>query len=416
MTVALAALVLAAIGAPHRIRLESAPPALAAFVWLAALGLRAMTAVFAAMFLGLFLPTTELFVRVTEWCWHAGVPLIGAHLPLHGHVVGHIALLTPALGLLASALWAVIGLWRAARGVRLLLRRAVVGRGPRDSLLLADGDILVAAAGVRRPRVVVSAGAMLAFDDDELYASLDHEHGHIARHHRHILILGELFRALARFLPGTRAAIGELLFYVERDADRYAIARRHDPAVLASAICKAARGSPLGAPALALGGGLVTRRIRLLLDGEVPSRSPRRLPVQALALLMTALLVLTASAVLPSTVRAGSGIAGIVVRAHHCAAHDLAELRRPESRDEPGHVRVRADARRKHARAAPGTSGWGYPHHPDAGPPHGANGPVARSFASFPHAIPESASSSQRHMSALRPDAAAAFLLLPAVA
>lgn len=351
MTVAIAALVLAAIWAPHRMRLESTPAALAAFVWLAALGLRAMTAVLVAIFLSLFLPTTELFVRVTEWCWHAGVPLIAAQLPLHGHYVGPIALLIPALGLLASLLSAVVGLWRAARGVRLLLRRAVVGRGPCDTLLLADGEILVAAAGVRRPRVVVSAGAMLAFDDDELYASLEHEHGHIARHHRHILILGELFRALARFLPGTRAAIGELLFYVERDADRYAIARRHDPAALASAICKAARGAPVGAPALALGGGHVTRRIRLLLDGDAPSRSQRRLPVQALALLMTALPVLTAGAVVPSTVRAGSRIAGLVVRAHHCSPHGVAERRRLKSRDEPEHVRAAA-LRSRHAAAA----------------------------------------------------------------
>jgi hypothetical protein len=50
VTVAFAGLVLAAIGAPHLLRLESAPPGLAAFIWLAALALRALTAVFCAIF------------------------------------------------------------------------------------------------------------------------------------------------------------------------------------------------------------------------------------------------------------------------------------------------------------------------------------------------------------------------------
>ena len=318
MTIALALLVLAAIGAPHALRLDTASPAIALFIWVAALALRALTAVFCAIFVVLYLPTTQLFTLVTHWCWHAVVPLIAAHLPLNGHALGDAALVMPALLLVASVLWVVVGLWRAARSVRVLLRRAVVGRGPQESLLLADGDVLVAAAGMRRPRVVISAGALMAFDDDELAASLEHERGHIARRHRYVLVVAELCRALARFLPGTRAAARELLFHVEREADRYAVARRHDPAVLASAICKAAQGATLGAPALALGGGLVTRRIRLLLDGDTPVCVPAKTPLRFLASGMAALILLTATA-LPSAAHAGYHQAGAVGTAHQCA-------------------------------------------------------------------------------------------------
>lgn len=55
---------------------------------------------------------------------------------------------------------------------------------PRESLLLADATVLVAAAGLRKPRVVVSAGALLNLDHEELAASLDDEYGHIVRRHR----------------------------------------------------------------------------------------------------------------------------------------------------------------------------------------------------------------------------------------
>jgi Zn-dependent protease with chaperone function len=319
VTYALAGLVIAVIGAPHVLRLESAAPGLAAFIWLAALALRGLAAVFCAIFVVLFLPTTQLFSLITHWCWHAVVPYVAAHLPLDGHALGDLALLMPAFVLAVSVLWVLVGLWRAASRVRLLLRRAVVGPGPQESLVLADGEVLVAAAGLRRPRVVVSAGALVAFDEEELAASLEHERGHIARRHRYLLVSAELCRALGRFLPGTRTAARELLFHVERDADRYAIARRHDPAVLASAICKAAQGPAVAVPAMSLGGnGVVTRRTRLLLESETPARSRRERSLRALATAMVAL-VLVSVAALPSAAHAGYHQAADARGVQHCA-------------------------------------------------------------------------------------------------
>jgi bla regulator protein blaR1 len=183
--------------------------------------------------------------------------------------------------------------------------------------VLADGEVLVAAAGLRRPQVVVSAGALMTLDDQELAASLEHEHGHIERRHRYVLVMAELCRALARFLPGTRKAAMELVFHLERDADRYAVARTNDPAALASAICKACESSAFGAPALALGGGVVPRRIRLLLDGEANPQSRREVPLRALASVMVALVALSAGT-LPAAAHAGYHQTGTASTVRHC--------------------------------------------------------------------------------------------------
>ena len=319
MTAALAALVAAAIAAPHALRLERTSAGLAAFIWLTALALRALTALFCAVFAVLYLPATELFMAITHWCWHAVIPLIATHLPLNGHALGDVALIAPAFVLAASAFSGAVGLWRASRRVRLLLRRAVVGPGPAQSLVLADGEVVVAAAGLRRPQVVVSAGALVALDDEELAASLEHEHGHIAGRHRYVLVMSELCRGLARFLPGTRQAARELVFHLERDADRYAVARTNDPAALASAICKASESAAFGAPALALGGGMVSRRIRLLLDGDAHPPSRREVPLRALATAMVALVTLSAAA-LPAAAHAGYHEASSASTVHHCTS------------------------------------------------------------------------------------------------
>lgn len=316
MTLVLAALVLSAIAAPHLLRLEGASPALAASIWLAALSLRALGAVFSAMFVVLYLPSTALFTLVTHLCWHAVIPFIATHLPLSGHALGDAAVIAPAFVLAASTTSVIVGLWRAGRRVSRLLAGAVVGPGPRDSLVLADGDVLVAAAGLRRPRVVISAGALVSFDDEELAASLEHEHGHIARRHRYVLIAAEICRALARFIPGTRAAAQELVFHLERDADSYAVSRRQDPRALASAICKAAGASIFPAPSMALSGGVVSRRIRLLLDHEEqPART--QLPFLLLAGVMIALAI-AGVGVLPAVAHAGIHEVGGLAATPHC--------------------------------------------------------------------------------------------------
>ncbi|MBI5104074.1 MAG: M56 family metallopeptidase [Solirubrobacterales bacterium] len=318
MSTALLALgVLAAIGLPHALHLDRAAPGVAATIWLAALALRALAAVFMAIFFVLVLPATELFTLISHWCWHAVIPFLATHLPLNGHAVGDAALIAPSFVLAVSVLSVVAGLWRAARAVSRLIARSTIGDGPGESLIVKDGDILVAAAGLRRPRVLVSAGALVRFDDEELAASLDHERGHIRRHHRWILVAGELCRALGRFVPGTRIASRELAFHLERDADRFALRRENHPAALASAICKAAEAPALAAPSLALGGASVVRRVRQLLEDDPVASGPhqRLLPLVAAAMVA---LALASAAALPAAAEAGLHQAGRSTAVHDC--------------------------------------------------------------------------------------------------
>jgi Zn-dependent protease with chaperone function len=277
---------LAAIGLPHVLRLERTPPGFAAAIWLSALLLRALASLVVAVAAEFYLPLTGLFESFGPWCVAS----------FSSHTVTDFACALPALVLAGSLIWVIADLWRASRGVRSLLRDTLAGPGPGGSLVVPDGDLLVAAAGLWRPRIVVSAGALVALDDEELLAGLDHERGHIALRHRYLLVAGELARAVARFVPGTAAAARELVFSLERDADCYALARSHDPAVLASAILKTAL-SALTPPALGLGGGVVARRARLLLEAGAVAAAPRaHLGLVALAPVMVALVAASAVA------------------------------------------------------------------------------------------------------------------------
>lgn len=140
-----------------------------------------------------------------------------------------------------------VGVVRAARTVHRLLKRHALRPGPRESVIVGGAEVLLAAAGMRRPRVLVSAGALIALDDAELSAGPDHERGHIARRHRYLLVLAQLLYALGRLVPGSRQALRELSFHLERDADRWSLARRNDRQALARVITKAATSRPLAA-------------------------------------------------------------------------------------------------------------------------------------------------------------------------
>lgn len=290
IALAAAALVVVAIALPHALALERAPAGFASAIWLCALLLRALCALAVAVAAEVYGP---MLGALGSWC--AGA--------MGNHALADAVFAIPALICAASLAGAVLALRRSARSVRALLRESVVGPGPGDSLIVADGALLVGVAGLRRPRVVVSAGALLALDDEELRAGLEHERGHIALHHRYLRVAGELARAFARYSPGTTAAARELTFSLERHADAYAVARRHDPAVLASAICKTAAGQFAAPPAFALGGGVVTRRARLLLDGQ--TRAPRP-PAGLVALAPAMVALVAASAIaLPFAAHAG---------------------------------------------------------------------------------------------------------------
>jgi len=307
VTLVASLLLLAAVGAPHFVRFDRVPSAIAVTFWVSALALRALTAIFAIVFVVLFLPATGLFHAVTQWCWHAVLPLLAGHLGLSGHRVGEAALSIPAAIIAASLVSVLWAIYNAARAVRGLVRNRGLGPGPAGSLMIGGSAVVVAAAGLTRPRVVISTGALAAFDDAELAASLDHERGHIVRRHRYLLLFAEICRALARFLPGSRGAARELAFHLERNADEYAVGRRHDPLALASAICKAAlRPAAASSVLVPLGGEGVAARLRILLEPRTQPRLARRAEwVGRLAALAMVALTLSLAAELPAAATAG---------------------------------------------------------------------------------------------------------------
>ena len=323
MTLALATMMLAVVALPHLLELRIAAPAVAIALWLSSMVMRAVLVAGAVVTLVLVVPQTGVFAAITHWCWHTVLPVTATHMGLDGHSVGDAAVVLPAVVLSLSVLWAVAGVLRAARAVAAFVRGSGLASGPDDSVIVGGAEVLVAAAGIARPRVIVSAGALACLDDEELAASLAHERGHIARGHRWLLLVAELARSVGHVVPGTRHAMCQLAFHVERDADRWALRRRHDPLALASAICKAAVGSVLPPVALSSLGGtgaeLVERRVDELTRGDAQQR-PSRGVLMSFAATAAVVMTLGALTLVPAATASGvAQVAGAPTAERHCA-------------------------------------------------------------------------------------------------
>ncbi len=288
--------VLLGIALPHFLPLHAVAPRTAVTVWLSALALRALVALAMAAFIFLYVPQTDTFGAVADWCWS----LVSHHLGLSGHPLAHAAVILPALAIAGSLLWVLFGLVRGALALRLLLARRSLGEGPYGSMVVHGDEILVAVTGVGRARVVISHSALGAMDREELEASVAHELGHIRRRHRPLLLIGSAFKGLGRLLPGTGAAERELSFHLERDADEYAVRSTQAPLALASAICKASTAREGSAVLPALGGsGRVSLRLDYLVGARRPAGVLLERSTRVLAAL-TASLVLALGGTLPA--------------------------------------------------------------------------------------------------------------------
>ncbi len=277
MILAASAPILAVIALPYRLALDTVAPARAATIWLVSLTLRALLAASLAIYLALFVPTTSAFVALTSWCWHGVLPVASTHLGLNGHRLGDTATQIPGALLLIGVAGAALAAWKAAHVLRRSLARAALGPGPQGSVIVGGPRVLLGTAGLLRPQVVVSAGALITLDEAELAAGLAHEHAHIARRHRFVLFWAIICRTVGVWLPGAAHGLRELRFHLERDADHRALAQRHDRLALASAICKAAQGPPTVAIIAHDGASKASpRRVRQLLDNRCPSYPPRR--------------------------------------------------------------------------------------------------------------------------------------------
>jgi Zn-dependent protease with chaperone function len=262
-----ALLVAGVLIAPHVMPLGRVSPVAAGAVWLAALAARAVVVVGLALAALVVLPGTVLFERVSGWKLHQGTGSV--HLDLSGEPVAHLAALAPP-GLVVVALVAfALSVARGAIALHRELGSRALGRGPRDSVVIADPGLLVAVPGLGPARILLSDRALTELDEAELEGCLAHEAAHLHRFHRPLGLLAGCLAAVARPIPGTRAAERGLRLSLERDADEAAVARTGDPLALASAICKVAGQHRPAAPAMGVAGAGGTKaRLDGLLAGE----------------------------------------------------------------------------------------------------------------------------------------------------
>ena len=266
-TLALGAAIVGVLIAPHCIPSQRISTTAGIVLWSSTLLLRAVLGLSLVVVLLFVVPATESFALLTRWCLQTVLPFLTSHLDLNGHGLGDVAVVVPGVLIAASLLSLVVGTWRGARSARRWVGRNQLGLGPGASVIISGSDVFVAAAGLRSPQVVISAGALVSLDDAELKAGLEHEWGHVRRRHRFISVAAHACRAVSPFLPLGKRALEQLHLHLERDADDYAVSRTGDPLALASAICKAAAGPmsrSAGIAALGGPGSSVSERLRRL--------------------------------------------------------------------------------------------------------------------------------------------------------
>lgn len=301
--------------APHLLPLERAAPLPAAVVWFCGLAARVLAALTAAVGAAFYLPA-PLVTQSGHWCVSVVIPG-GAEAVVTGHQVAQAIALIPAVIVAFATVGAVRKIAREAARVRRLLRDEVLWTGPGGASVIGGQSVVIAAAGLSRPRLLVSAGALVALDDEELAASLDHERGHITRRHRYVVVAAEILAGIAHLIPGTERARLETLHHLERDADQWSLGRANDPAALARAICKAALEPARSPVVTGLASGRTVRRVEALLRPDAGTVAWRR-SITAVAAALVAAPLVAASAV-PAT--AASGVHALTQHGpeRHCA-------------------------------------------------------------------------------------------------
>lgn len=300
----------AVAAAPHLRRIGGTSPLVRACVWAGALSMRALFWLCVSIVSLFVLPSTGTFASLFGWCIDWQVALAG-HIHIPGEAVGLALSAIPTLLMLAGLAYVLAQLQRAARTVSRAVSMGAVGSGPEGSTVIESSRVLLAAAGILRPRILLSTAALSALDRHELAAGIAHERAHIRRGHRYVLLATTICRGASWVVPGGRHALDQLAFQLERDADEVALARSGDRLALASAICKAALPHPGPSPSLSAlaGAGPVARRVDdLLVGGDAAAARPQGramlalMPLASAALIAVTVNAMAALAQLPHTV------------------------------------------------------------------------------------------------------------------
>jgi Zn-dependent protease with chaperone function len=275
---------------PHARRPGRELPLASALLWAAALAMRALFTVCVALLDLFVLPSSGAFHVLAGWCQNLSLPGTGTMHVAGGAILGILLTFAPALLTLGGTLYVVLELRRASRALKRAISTAEIGPGPDGSTVISSNEVLLAAAGIVQPRIVVSSAALAVLDGQELRAALAHERAHIRRRHRYLLVVATVCRGASWLLPGGRHALEQVAFQLERDADDAALAHEDDRLALASAICKAAlperaRSVPLAALA---GSGSVTQRVSELIADAHDHRHGRNSHAAFMLMLLAA--------------------------------------------------------------------------------------------------------------------------------
>jgi hypothetical protein len=226
------------------------------------------------------------------------VSIFGQELSYPAANVGAILILVLAALGSAVAARAVAGALRELRASR-RFHRHVAGQAPQPvhgAWLIADPQPRAFCAGLMRPRVYISTGAVAILDEAALEAVLAHEQHHARRHDPLRLAAGRVLASALFFLPGLDDLVARQQALAELSADESAvIAAPVNRSALARAMLSFSETSPHAS-------GVDPARVDYLL-GDPPSW---RFPALLCAALAGIITLLAAVAVLIGQVASGS--------------------------------------------------------------------------------------------------------------
>jgi Zn-dependent protease with chaperone function len=166
--------------------------------------------------------------------------LAGVHVALPDANPAAIALLALATIGVGVVLALLRGVWVIGRSHRRLQRGLPVAGplpGAPDVTVFQHDRVMAFCAGLLRPRVYVSAGALRELGEDELRAVLAHERRHRARRDPLRLVTARLLGEALFFAPAVRTLARRYDTLAELAADDHALAAvGGDASVLASAM------------------------------------------------------------------------------------------------------------------------------------------------------------------------------------
>jgi hypothetical protein len=231
----------------------------------------------ASLLLGLVgLTTSALAIARVFLTWRVTPHTASHHITLVGYRLSYPVANLDAVVVLALALAGLVvaarAVWGAAREVAAAaaFQRRLAAQAPRPlpngALVIPDERPQAFCAGLFRPRVYLTSGALTLLDEDALGAVLAHETHHARRRDPLRLAVGRVLARALFFVPGLAALVRHEQDLAELSADESAInAGPGNRSALARAMLAVSESSPTLGSA-----GIDPRRVDHLL-GEPPS-------------------------------------------------------------------------------------------------------------------------------------------------